>query len=170
MQSLLRSSTAVLAFTLLFSLVATGALLFGTVRIGSHVLLAELSPTDVARDATLAIRARVGGQASRPAVHGRGVVTDVHLTVTEVLKGAWSAPSVTVTVPGGRYGNMIQTAEDAIRFDSDVIVFLVPTREGGWQLYGGPQGKFSVNVDTASSQFAQMSLADLLAIARGRVN
>lgn len=32
------------------------------------------------------------------------------------------------------------------------------------------EGKFSVNVDTASSQFAQMSLADLLAIARGRVN
>lgn len=65
---------------------------------------------------------------------------------------------------------MIETAEDAIRFraGSDVIVFLVPTREGGRQLYGGPQGKFSVNGTIATSGFVAMNLPDLLAIARVR--
>jgi hypothetical protein len=168
--ALVHTVASITAFAVAFSLIAAATVVLTTYRWNSHALLIEMTPAQVAEGATLAVRGSVLGLTARPAPRGGGVVTDVVVHVTETLKGNVAASSVIVTVRGGRYRDVIEVAEDVPAFGAgeDVILFLVPTWEGGWQTYGGTQAKFAVSGGVAESLHATLTIEELRAIARSR--
>lgn len=143
-----------------FAALASATIVMTTFRVQSHSLLVALDPAGVANGASVVARARVVAQSAR-ATAAR-VTTDTRLDVLAIWRGA-STASLSVATRGGRAGNIVEVAADEVVFrpGEEVVVFLVPHSEGGWQLYGGYQGMFSVSGPVATNGRDTITLASL---------
>ena len=95
--------------------------------------------------ATAPVIARVRCIASESRWEQGRIWTLTHVEVREVLKG--SAPrQITLRLLGGKVGGLIAKVEGVPRFvaGEEVIVFLEPSRAGGWGVVSWVQGTFRI--------------------------
>jgi hypothetical protein len=136
--------------TLFFAAVASGTLIATTRMVGSHQLLAYMTSEDLARGASFVIVGSIESQTTRGVTTSSGprVFTDSSIAVHEVLKGAVPGGYLTVTTPGGKAGNVVEVAEDAVVLTPGksvlLFVFRSPTN-GELEILGGFQGRHFIH-------------------------
>jgi hypothetical protein len=126
------------AVALLF-VVTSAALARGTT-------LARMTLGQLAAAAQVVARVRCTGSASRREDGSIWTFTD--FAVEETFKGAPGA-HVTIRLPGGRDGHLMETVEGAPRFvpGEEAIVFLERTRSGDWSISAWAEGTFRIARD-----------------------
>ena len=126
------------AMALLF--VLTGAAL------ARGTTLARMTLGQLAAAAQAIARVHCTGSASRREDGSIWTFTD--FTVEETFKGTPGA-HVTIRLPGGRDGHLMETVEGAPRFapGEEAIVFLERTRAGDWSISAWAEGTFRVARD-----------------------
>lgn len=91
------------------------------------------------------------------------ILTDVRLSVEQVVKGSADQKEITVVVPGGQVGDVGQTVSAVPRFAEGerVLLFLERDEKGAFQVVGGLQGKKAIEGDIVMD--LDMSLEDAVA-------
>jgi hypothetical protein len=115
----------------------------------SAALFRAATVEEAARTSDAVVRGTVIGASSRYAPGSDRIVTDVRVAVASAWKGAPGA-TVTITIPGGRVGDLGQLVDAAPRFaqGEEVVVFLARRREA-WRVNGLALGKWKVSGSTA---------------------
>ncbi|MFE8605700.1 matrixin family metalloprotease [Archangium violaceum] len=105
------------------------------------------------RGSELVIHGRVLQASSHPLPGTGRIVTDVEVSVDEVLVGAVSSPSVQVTVPGGIAGGLRQYVSGApvLVPGEEVVLFLAHGTEG-LRVVGLAQGAFRIQRSEAGQK------------------
>ena len=108
---------------------------------------------ELARSADLIVHGKVLRLQSRWSGDGRRILTDVEIQVTEALKGQ-AGPTVLVTQPGGRVGDIGQKVSGLASFAAgeEVVVFLSRQGPQGYRVSGLAQGKYQVQRTEAEAQ------------------
>jgi hypothetical protein len=118
---------------------------------GRATTLARLSLDDLARAATLIVRARCTATSSR--WEGGTVWTFAEFDVSETFKG--SAPQrVTVRLPGGQAKGITVHVEGAPRFTAgeEGVLFLEKTRMGDYAITAWTEGTFRLRRDAQTGR------------------
>jgi hypothetical protein len=113
--------------------------------------LARMSLDQLAAAAQVVAHVRCTGSASRRDAGSIWTFTD--FTVLETFKGAPGA-SVTIRLPGGRDGHLVETVEGAPRFapGDEAIVFLERTPAGEWSISAWAEGTFRIESDSRTGR------------------
>jgi len=108
--------------------------------------LARMTLGQLAAAAQVIARVRCMGSASRREDGSIWTFTD--FTVEETFKGT-PGTRVTIRLPGGRDGHLLETVEGAPRFvaGEEAIVFLERTRLGDWSISAWAEGTFRIARD-----------------------
>ncbi|MGB6431861.1 MAG: hypothetical protein WBF06_14850 [Candidatus Acidiferrales bacterium] len=108
--------------------------------------LARMTLGQLASAAQVIARVRCTGTASRREEGSIWTFTD--FSVEEAFKGAPDA-QLTIRLPGGRDGHLVETVEGAPRFAAgeDAIVFFERTRGGDWSISAWAEGTFRIARD-----------------------
>lgn len=114
--------------------------------------MVPVSDAELVDGATAIVVARVTGLQSLPDPSGRRVVTDVSITVDEVLAGNVATRTLRVRIPGGRVSGLEMRVHGApqFRIGERAVLFLTVGRDGTLRVAHLSQGKWSVEVDGAS--------------------
>lgn len=139
-------TTAILGLLLAWSLMST-------VRVSSSSALIPMSVEELTRGSTVVVAGRITDQRTRPASQGIGVFTDSTVAVSDVLKGP-PLSTLVASIRGGRFGNVIATAEDepALQVGQHVLLFLSPRWDGALEVVGGFQGRYVIQGDEAANE------------------
>ncbi|MGB6200417.1 MAG: hypothetical protein WA871_09290 [Candidatus Acidiferrales bacterium] len=113
--------------------------------------LARLTLVQLATAAQIVARVRCTGEESRREAGSIWTFTD--FTVEETFKGAPGA-HVTIRLPGGRDGHLVETVEGAPRFvaGDEAIIFIERTRSGDWSISAWAEGTFRIRRDSQTGQ------------------
>ena len=119
---------------------------------GATTLLRTELP-ELTQGSDVVVQGRVRHMESRWSADGRRILTDVHLEVTDALKGTPGA-IVTLTQPGGRVGDIAQRVDGLASFTpgEEVVVFLQQGGAERFVLRGMAQGKYSVKREGAGRE------------------
>jgi hypothetical protein len=103
------------------------------------------SVEDAARSSDAVVRGKVERRTARLTADRSKIVTDVQIAVSSAWKGD-PGRSVTVTVPGGKVGDLGMWVDAAPTFDDgeEVVVFLA-RRAAEWHVNGLALGKLRVD-------------------------
>lgn len=126
-------------------------LVLAAVAMAHGTTLARMSLDQLAAAAQVVARVRCTGAESRR--ENDSIWTYTIFTVEETFKGAPDA-QITVRLPGGRDGHLVQSVEGAPQFTEgeEAIVFLERTRSGDWSISAWAEGTFRVARDAAANQ------------------
>lgn len=107
-------------------------------------IVEKLTLDDLAARANLIILGDVGDVAYQKEANG-SIYTLITFSVEQILKGE-TTNKVVVKVPGGELDGQIQVVEDAPTFQlGDRVVFFLENGDGIFQVFGGFQGKFTID-------------------------
>ncbi len=125
---------------------ATGVSLPGS-GLGSSegmVIAMDLQDLSVAAD-TIVVAQVSAAQGSWNSEH-TAITTRVQLVVEQVVAGDASVGNMTLTLPGGKVGETLQTVTDTPEFAAGerVLLFLQHMPDGSLAVVGGPQGKMAI--------------------------
>jgi hypothetical protein len=127
---------------------ATAALLCVLISaaIARGTTLARMTLGQLAAAAQVVARVRCTGGVSRREDGSIWTLTD--FAVEETFKGTPGA-HITIRLPGGRDGHLMETVEGAPRFvpGEEAIVFLERTRSGDWSISAWAEGTFRIARD-----------------------
>jgi hypothetical protein len=144
---------------------------------GMLVLVAALAVIPVTAGATSIVHRTVQEMTAGSALVIQGVVTGVRqsqksttglparkvsIAVERVLKGFASAPTITISIPGGVRNGMVMNIPGMPAFvpGEEVVVFLERT-PAGWIPMGLANGKFSIVTDQAGRRLALRNAREL---------
>ncbi len=116
---------------------------FGT----AHALMTKLEITDLVNGADIIVIGTVLEHNSQWNREHTGIATKVEISVEDKVKGTVEQGRITIVVPGGEVGEIGELVSDTPSFTMGerVVVFLKPLSEGRVEVYGGYQGKFTVD-------------------------
>ncbi|HLJ24163.1 MAG TPA: hypothetical protein VKT71_08660 [Candidatus Acidoferrales bacterium] len=124
------------------------ALVFSTlfVAAGRATTLARLSLEQLAAGSAAVARVRCTGVSSR--WENGSIWTLVEMNVLETMKGNLPQ-NITVRLPGGRVGHLTAAVDGTPRFapGTQAILFLQPSRAGGFTIAGWVEGTFRISRD-----------------------
>ncbi len=130
--------------------IALGLLLFVATAAGATQIIYK-SPRDLGSEATLVVDGQVTGVRSYWNAAGTGILTETTVAVGSTYKGE-KAGVVRVVQAGGTVGHVRTTVAGALSWQvgEDVVLFLEPGMDNGYQVAGFSQGKFTIEHDPAS--------------------
>ena len=113
--------------------------------------LARMSLDQLVAAAQVVAHVRCTGSVSRREAGSIWTFTD--FTVLETFKGVPGA-SLTIRLPGGRDGHLVETVEGAPRFapGDEAIVFLERTPAGDWSISAWAEGTFRIESDSRTGR------------------
>jgi hypothetical protein len=113
----------------------------------------KLTFEELARQADVIVRGRVAESKTIPSSDGTFLTTRIAVSVEEQFKGQ-KVSSVTLTLPGGSVGNVVQGSPGTPDFSPGEEVFLLlhRRRNQDYHLVGGKQGKFNARPEPGSNQ------------------
>ena len=87
------------------------------------------------------------------------IITEVAVKVLEVWKGEFKEPTLPVVHTGGILGDQGARVSGQAKYapGEEVILFLVPSKEGKFATVGMASGKFNVSLDPSGSRIAAQS-------------
>jgi len=121
-------------------------LVLTSAALASATTLERMTLSQLATAAQVIARVRCTGSTSR---HEDGSIwTFTDFVIEESYKGAPGA-HLTIRLPGGRDGHLLETVEGAPRFlpGEEAIVFLERTRSGDWSISAWAEGTFRIARD-----------------------
>jgi hypothetical protein len=113
--------------------------------------LARLTLDQLAAAAQVVAHVRCTGNESRRDAGTIWTFTD--FTVLETFKGE-PGTRITIRLPGGREGHLVETVEGAPRFapGDEAIVFLERTSTGDWSISAWAEGTFRIESDSRTGR------------------
>src|SRR5579862_6890429 len=116
---------------------------------GNATTLARLSLAQLAAGSAAVARVLCAGVTSR--WENGSIWTLASFDVLETMKGNLP-PTITVRLPGGRAGHFTATVDGTPRFaaGTQAILFLQPSRAGGFTIAGWVEGTFRISRDPRS--------------------
>jgi len=115
--------------------------------------IAEMPLRDMVSLAPSIVRGTVESSSSRWNEDRSLIVTDVHIRVTDVIKGHDSGVIV-ITQPGGKVGKLRVEVDGASPYQSgqEAVLFLAPDAHGHQEVLGVFRGRFDVATDARTGK------------------
>ena len=110
--------------------------------------VAQMSIHDMVSMAPSIVVGKVESSSSRWNEDHSLIVTDVHIRVTDVIKGQ-HAGDIVITQPGGKVGKLRVDVDGAVAYQNgqETVLFLAPDSKGHQQVLGVFRGRFDVTTD-----------------------
>jgi hypothetical protein len=120
----------------------------------------KLTFEELATQADVIVRGRVTESKTSASADGSFLTIRIAVSVEEQFKGQ-KVSSVTLTLPGGSVGNVVQGSAGTPEFTlgEEVFLFLHRRRNQDYRLVGGKQGKFTARPEPGSNQKVVEDLA-----------
>ena len=133
-------------------------ILVGSAALGAST--PDLPLSDLVRKSSTIIHGTVTEKKSRWNQDHSLIVTEIHVKVTESLRGP-KQPDLMVVQPGGKVGKLRVDVDGAVSFvpGQEVVLFLNPGPEGGLTPVGLSRGSFVIETEARSNRKRVMNAA-----------